>query len=78
LALFKLGYSWGGTTSLVMPFFDLRRSGERQPGTIVRFSIGLEAPEDRGPQPSLRLPMSCDWAARPRNCAILTELVSRL
>jgi cystathionine beta-lyase len=45
LALFKLGYSWGGPVSLVVPY-DVRAM--RPPGrwahrgTLVRFSIGLE------------------------------------
>lgn len=48
LALFRIGYSWGGPISLVVPY-DLRpmRSlpwGYR--GTLVRFSIGMEEPKD--------------------------------
>jgi cysteine-S-conjugate beta-lyase len=47
LRLFKIGYSWGGVTSLVMPWSapPTRRDvdyGDR----LVRFSLGLEAPED--------------------------------
>jgi cystathionine beta-lyase len=47
LRLFKIGYSWGGVTSLVMPWPapPTRRDvdyGDR----LVRFSLGLEAPED--------------------------------
>jgi cystathionine beta-lyase len=47
LRLFKIGYSWGGVTSLVMPWPapPIRRDvdyGDR----LVRFSLGLEAPED--------------------------------
>lgn len=50
LRLFKLGYSWGGPMSLVVPY-DLpsMRSGPTphlRPGTVVRFSVGLEAVED--------------------------------
>ena len=50
LALFKLGYSWGGPISLVVPY-DLRAMRSVWPaqiaqGTIVRFSIGLEDPLD--------------------------------
>lgn len=50
LRLFKLGYSWGGPMSLVVPY-DLARMRSRppahlKPGTLVRFSIGLEAVED--------------------------------
>ena len=48
LRLFKIGYSWGGPVSLVVPY-DLNamrddRSG--LPGHLVRFSIGLEAVAD--------------------------------
>jgi cystathionine beta-lyase len=51
LALFKLGYSWGGPISLVVPYdIGLMRdaSVSRWPhrGTLVRFSVGLEAVED--------------------------------
>jgi cystathionine beta-lyase len=47
LRLFRIGYSWGGVTSLVMPWSapPTRRDvdyGDR----LVRFSLGLEAPED--------------------------------
>jgi cystathionine beta-lyase len=47
LRLFKLGYSWGGPISLVVPY-DLRGMRTAWPahlsrGTVVRFSIGLEA-----------------------------------
>ena len=50
LRLFKIGYSWGGPMSLVVPY-DLaslrsRPTPHLQPGTLVRFSIGLEAVED--------------------------------
>ncbi|MFT4243290.1 MAG: PLP-dependent transferase [Acidovorax sp.] len=50
LRLFKLGYSWGGPMSLVVPY-DLasmrsRPAAHLKPGTLVRFSIGLEAVED--------------------------------
>ena len=48
LRLFKIGYSWGGPVSLVVPY-DLRAM--RGPasglvGHLVRFSIGLEASAD--------------------------------
>lgn len=50
LHLFKLGYSWGGPISLVVPY---ELAGMRQGwpshlarGTLVRFSTGLEAVED--------------------------------
>jgi cystathionine beta-lyase len=46
LKLFKLGYSWGGPMSLVVPY-DLAQMRSSWPaylekGTLVRFSIGLE------------------------------------
>jgi len=46
LKLFKLGYSWGGVTSLVMPFFDLSRQHAVHAGWVVRFHVGLEDPAD--------------------------------
>ena len=44
LKLFKIGYSWAGLVSLVVPY-DLRamRGDKAYPGTLVRFSIGLES-----------------------------------
>ncbi len=50
LKLFKLGYSWGGPISLVVPY-DLASMRTNWPahlalGTVVRFSVGLEAVED--------------------------------
>ena len=47
LTLFKIGYSWAGPTSLVVPY-DLSgiRSGPRWRGPLVRFSVGLEGAED--------------------------------
>lgn len=50
LRLFKLGYSWGGPMSLVVPYelasMRSRPSPYLRPGTVVRFSIGLEAVHD--------------------------------
>lgn len=50
LALFEIGYSWGGPISLVVPYdlSDMRPSwpAHLSRGTLVRFSIGLEAVED--------------------------------
>jgi len=50
LRLFKLGYSWGGPMSLVVPYqlasMRARSSAHLKPGTLVRFSIGLESVED--------------------------------
>ena len=50
LKLFKLGYSWGGPISLVVPY-DLKSMRTVWPphlerGTLVRFSTGLEAVVD--------------------------------
>jgi cystathionine beta-lyase len=47
LRLFRIGYSWGGATSLVVPY-DLRqmRQQPRYDGGLVRFSVGLEDVED--------------------------------
>ena len=46
LRLFKLGYSWGGPISLVVPYALSEMRGRRpdylRAGTLVRFSIGLE------------------------------------
>jgi cysteine-S-conjugate beta-lyase len=49
LRLFKLGYSWGGPMSLVVPYdiASMRRPGSwPHGGVLVRFSIGLEDPAD--------------------------------
>lgn len=50
LKLFKIGYSWGGPVSLVMPYelATMRSSWPKhlQPGTLVRFSVGLETVAD--------------------------------
>ena len=50
LKLFRLGYSWGGPMSLVMPY-ELASMRSTWPvylrqGTLVRFSVGLEAVAD--------------------------------
>ena len=50
LRLFRLGYSWGGPISLVVPY-DLHGMRQRWPahlarGTVVRFSTGLEDARD--------------------------------
>ena len=46
LQLFKLGYSWGGPVSLVVPYelAQMRSSwpAHLEKGTLVRFSVGLE------------------------------------
>lgn len=50
LQLFKIGYSWGGPVSLVVPYdLSAMRSGwpaHLQRGTVVRFSSGLEDADD--------------------------------
>ncbi len=51
LKLFKLGYSWGGPVSLVVPYdIASMRSARLGPcpykGVLVRFSVGLESVED--------------------------------
>jgi cysteine-S-conjugate beta-lyase len=51
LKLFKLGYSWGGPVSLVVPYEiptmrSARLGSWTHKGTLVRFSVGLEAVED--------------------------------
>ncbi len=50
LQLFRLGYSWAGPVSLVVPY-NLDRMRGAWPaaiarGTLVRFAVGLEATED--------------------------------
>jgi cystathionine beta-lyase len=46
LQLFKIGYSWGGPMSLVMPYnmasSRVRTMSPMQRGSVVRFCIGLE------------------------------------
>ena len=50
LKLFKIGYSWGGPVSLVMPYklesMRQHAPAHLQPGTLVRFSVGLESAGD--------------------------------
>ena len=51
LRLFKLGYSWGGPISLVVPYdVSSMRDGKlgtwAHKGVLVRFSVGLESVED--------------------------------
>jgi cystathionine beta-lyase len=50
LQLFKPGYSWGGPMSLVVPYqlANMRSAWPAylKPGTLVRFSVGLEAVAD--------------------------------
>jgi cystathionine beta-lyase len=43
LGLFRIGYSWGGPVSLVVPYDIAAARGQAPwPGTVVRFSLGLE------------------------------------
>lgn len=50
LRLFRLGYSWGGPISLVVPYeldsMRQPRPAHLAPGMLVRFSAGLEAAAD--------------------------------
>ncbi|VVE81658.1 cystathionine beta-lyase [Pandoraea sputorum] len=46
LKLFRIGYSWGGVTSLAVPCFDLNRQYRDYDSRIVRLNVGLESPED--------------------------------
>jgi cysteine-S-conjugate beta-lyase len=48
LRLFRIGYSWGGPVSLVVPYEPASIRGAATPykGTLVRFCIGLEAVHD--------------------------------
>jgi len=47
LQLFKIGYSWGGANSLCVPYrIQAMRKNWQDQGTLVRFNIGLEDPQD--------------------------------
>jgi cystathionine beta-lyase len=48
LKLFRIGYSWGGPVSLVVPYDlkGMRTLPQPYQGVLVRFSIGLEDPQD--------------------------------
>lgn len=47
LELFGIGFSWGGSHSLCVPYrIKNMRSGWKQAGELVRFSIGLEDSDD--------------------------------
>lgn len=46
LKLFKLGYSWGGTTSVVMAYPDTPRIAALYGDRLIRLGIGLEHPND--------------------------------
>ena len=46
LTLFKIGFSWGGVTSLVVVYPNLDRPGQDFGGRLVRLNIGLEESSD--------------------------------
>ena len=47
LQLFGIGYSWGGAHSLCIPYrIHAMRKNWQEKGTLVRFNIGLEDPDD--------------------------------
>lgn len=47
LTLFKIGYSWGGAHSLVMPYrVQHMRANWPDQGALIRLHIGLEDPQD--------------------------------
>ncbi|MYM85308.1 cystathionine beta-lyase [Duganella sp. FT50W] len=47
LQLFKIGYSWGGANSLVMPYrIQHMRQNWQDRGVLVRFNVGLEDVQD--------------------------------
>ena len=47
LKLFKIGYSWGGANSLVMPYrIQHMRKNWQDKGILVRFNVGLEDVND--------------------------------
>jgi cystathionine beta-lyase len=47
LKLFKLGFSWAGPVSLVVPYaLSALRQAPAWKGTLVRFSVGLESVDD--------------------------------
>jgi cystathionine beta-lyase len=46
LTLFKIGFSWGGVTSLVIVYPNLDRPGQDYGGRLVRLNVGLEEASD--------------------------------
>jgi cysteine-S-conjugate beta-lyase len=46
LTLFKIGFSWGGVTSLVVVYPNLDRAGQDYGGRLVRLNVGLEESSD--------------------------------
>ncbi|WP_144379472.1 cystathionine beta-lyase [Mesorhizobium amorphae] len=46
LRIFRIGFSWGGTTALVMAYESLPRKTGAYEGWLVRLNVGLEDPAD--------------------------------
>lgn len=46
LELFQMGWSWGGTTALVMLYPEIKRGDRDYGGRLVRLNVGLEDPAD--------------------------------
>jgi cystathionine beta-lyase len=46
LRLFKVGYSWGGVTSLAMPHFNIKRQHRVYGDRLLRLNVGLEDVRD--------------------------------
>jgi cysteine-S-conjugate beta-lyase len=46
LKLFKIGFSWGGVTSLAVVYPNLQRPERHYAGRLVRLNVGLEEPSD--------------------------------
>ncbi len=46
LKLFKIGFSWGGVTSLAILYPNLDRPGVDYGGRLLRLNVGLEEPAD--------------------------------
>jgi cysteine-S-conjugate beta-lyase len=46
LKLFKIGFSWGGVTSLAVLYPNLQRPERHYAGRLVRLNVGLEEPSD--------------------------------
>ena len=46
LQLFRIGYSWGGVTSLAMPQFSLKRQHRAYGDRLLRLNVGLEDVRD--------------------------------
>jgi cystathionine beta-lyase len=64
LELFKIGYSWGGVTSLAVAYDFGRSKGRPDYGhRIVRLNVGLEDPQDL--IEDLENSLSKVWASAP-------------